>query len=70
MPTYFPPAPDGTPASPFEGAFDSPHLAESRKRLMEHFPADGELEAALGDPDRLITAMADYIWSLGPTESP
>jgi mono/diheme cytochrome c family protein len=64
MPTNFPMTPDGQFMSPLPQAIDSPPYAETKRRMLQHFSSEAELDEFLGDVDRVSAALRDYIWTL------
>src|SRR4030095_2738843 len=64
MPTNFPMTPDGKIMSPLPQAIDMPTYAETKRRMLQAFKSEAELDAFLGDVDRVTTALRDYIWTL------
>ena len=64
MPTNFPMSPDGKITSPLPSAIDMPTYGETKKRMLQHFSSEAELDEFLGDVDRVSTALRDYIWTL------
>jgi cytochrome c2 len=64
MPTNFPMSPDGKITSPLPQAIDMPAYGETKRRMLQHFSSEAELDEFLGDVDRVSTALRDYIWTL------
>jgi cytochrome c2 len=64
MPTNFPMSPDGKITSPLPNAIDMPTYGETKRRMLQHFSSEAELDEFLGDVDRVTTALRDYIWTL------
>jgi cytochrome c2 len=64
MPTNFPITPDGKITSPLPSAIDMPTYAETKRRMLQHFSSEAELDKFLGDVDSVSAALRDYIWTL------
>jgi cytochrome c1 len=64
MPTNFPMTPDGKFMSPLPSAIDTPPYADTKRRMLQHFSSEAELDEFLGDVDRVSAALRDYIWTL------
>jgi hypothetical protein len=41
-----------------------PTYGETKRRMLQHFSSEAELDEFLGDVDRVSNALRDYIWTL------
>lgn len=65
MPAHFKPEPDGRPDSSFlVGNIATPIFRAERDRLLRVFDSEEQLTAYLSDPERVASALRDFIWSL------
>ena len=66
MPASFLPAGAGEADSSFlAGSIATPMFRPERERLLRLLAGEDELSAYLSDPERVATALRDYLWSLG-----
>ncbi|MCP4661184.1 MAG: c-type cytochrome [bacterium] len=64
MPESFHRDADGRPSSSFlVAAVTSPMFEDQRGRLLPLFSSEEELNACLGDAERVAAALRDYLWS-------
>ena len=65
MPANFLPGDGDGPGSSFLiGSIHTPIFAVERDRLLRLLGSERELHAFLSDPERVVTALRDYLWTL------
>lgn len=65
MPANFLPEGDEPGSSYLIGSISTPIFSVERERLLRLLGSQEELDAYLSDPERVATALRDYLWTLG-----
>jgi hypothetical protein len=64
MPNFFPEVKPGELMSPVPAMLNAPVFAGQKQQILRHFASEAEMNAWLGDVQKVTTALRDHIWAI------
>jgi hypothetical protein len=64
MPNFFPEVKPGELMSPVPAMLNAPVFAGQKQQLLRYFASEAEMNAWLGDVQKVTTALRDHIWAI------